>query len=114
MNEGNNKHASLKFFFGGDNTHFKNKLINLGLENNNEAFIEFLLSEFCARIMKEDKLKIHIESGNIYFDDFNTGETIYDFLKMQQNDEKANIDFDFYYNNSYADYFKDYLQNING
>ena len=33
---------------------------------------------------------------------------------MQQNDEKAYINFDFYYNNSYSDYFKDYLQNING
>ena len=64
--------------------------------------------------MKEDKLKIHIESGNIYFDGFNTGETIYDFLKMQQNDEKANIDFDFYYNKSYNDYFKEYLSNIDG
>ena len=66
MNEGNDEHASLKFFFGGNNTNFKNKLITLGLEDNNEAFIEFFLSEFCARIMKEDKLKIHIESGDIF------------------------------------------------
>ena len=41
-------------------------------------------------------------------------ETIYDFLKMQQSDEKANIDFDFYCNKSYSDYFKDYLSNIDG
>ena len=50
----------------------------------------------------------------IYFDSFNTGETIYDFLKMQQNDEKQNIEHDFYYNKSYADYIKEYLKNING
>lgn len=64
--------------------------------------------------MKDDKLKIHIESGDIYFDNFNTGESIYDFLKMQQNEEKANIDHDFYYNKSYNDYFKEYLNNIDG
>ena len=114
LNEGNDEHASLKFTFGGENETFKNKLIELGLDGGNEAFIEFLLSEFSARIMKNDKLKIHIESGDIYFGGFNTGESLYDFLKTQQNQDKQSINYDFYYNKSYEQYFREYLNNING
>ena len=114
LNEGSDEHESLKFFFGGDNKTFNNKLIELQLDKGNEGFIEFLVSEFCSRIMKEEKLKIHIESGDIYFDKFNTRETIYDFFKMQQNNEKIFIDHDFYYNKSYQEHFKEYLKNING
>ena len=114
MNEGKDDHESLQFLFSGENNNFKNKLFQLQLEKNNEAFIEFLLSKFCARIMKEDKLKIHIESGDTYFDGFNTGETIFDFLKMQQNEDKISIEYDFYYNDSYSDYFKRYINNIDG
>ena len=113
LNEGSDKHESLKFFFGGNNKTFNNKLIQLQLEKGNEGFIEFLVSEFCTRIMKEEKLKIHIESGDIYFDKFNTGETIYDFLKMQQNNEKIYIKHDFYYSKSYQEYFKEQLKNVN-
>ena len=91
LSAGNDEHSSLKFFFGGDNTNFKNILIKLDL-----------------------KKSLHIKSGDIYFDGFNPGDTIYDFLKMQQSDEKANIDFDFYCNKSYSNYFKDYLSNIDG
>ena len=36
--------------------------------------------------MRENKLSIHIETGNIYFDNFNTNKNIYDFTKVTNGD----------------------------
>ena len=38
--------------------------------------------------MRENKLMIHIDTGNIYFDDFNTNESFYNFLLAQQDTSK--------------------------
>ena len=71
---------SIEFYFGGENEKFfiKCKLLNLSVENEN--FVDFLSNDYCSHIMRENKLLIHIESGNVYFDNFNTNESIYDFL----------------------------------
>ena len=108
------QHESLQFFHGGENQKLVSRINELKLGDGNEYFIDFLLSEFAFRIMEEDKLKIHIESGDIYFDKYNTGESLFDFLKMQQNENHSFIDRDFYYNGSYDDYFRDFLNDITG
>ena len=99
------QHESLQFFHGGKNQNLINRVNELKLGDGNEHFTDFLLSEFTFRIMEGDKLKIHIESGDIYFDKYNTSESLFDFLKMQQNENHSFIDHDFYYNSSYVDYF---------
>ena len=33
-------------------------------------------------------MKIHLESGNIYYDNQNTNESIYNFFQVQQNHTK--------------------------
>ena len=38
--------------------------------------------------MRENKLVINTESGNVYCDNFSTNESIYDFLLAQQVYEK--------------------------
>ena len=48
------------------------KLKQFCLTQRNERFVDFLKSDDCAWIMREKKLAIHIDTGNIYFDDFNT------------------------------------------
>ena len=35
-------------------------------------------------LMQRNKLSIHIETGNIYYDNIDTGESIYHFLIHQQ------------------------------
>ena len=102
------QHEALQFFHGGENRNLVDRINELKLADGNEYFIDFLLSEFAFRIMEEDKLKIHIESGDIYFDKYNTGESLFDFLKMQQNENHSFIDHHFYYNSSYDDYFREF------
>ena len=40
--------------------------------------------------MQSNDLKIHIETGNIYFNDTDTNESIADFMKNQQNNDYQN------------------------
>ena len=37
--------------------------------------------------MTQNKLSIHLESGDIFYDNHNTGENFYNFLLSQQNDK---------------------------
>ena len=62
--------------------------------------------------MKANKLKIHVESGNIYRDNNDTNESIYGFLENQENETKRWIDFEFVLSDDYNDYFMKYLVNI--
>ena len=64
--------------------------------------------------MKQNRLKIHIETGNIWYDGSDTGESIFTFLKMQQNDDMIFIENHFLYNDSYKNYFGNYINNIDG
>ena len=41
--------------------------------------------------MTENKLSIHVESGDIFYDNHNTDENFYSFLLSQQNDEAAYV-----------------------
>ena len=67
------------------------------------------MSATCAQIMEDNKLKIHIETGNIYFDNYDTNESIFGFFQSQEDDAKIFIDYDFFYNGSYQKYFGDYI-----
>ena len=68
-------------------------------------FLDFLQSDLCKKIMKDNKLKIHIETGNIYHNNKDTNESILDFLFNQQNPINSIIDFDFIYGESYKECF---------
>ena len=46
--------------------------------------------------MKKNKLRIHVDTGNIYYDNFNTNKSIYDFLLAQQNSYKKLLNIKFF------------------
>ena len=114
VNKGKDNHKNLNLFYGGLDTKFKDKVLEFNLVSDNEAFIDFLLSNSAERIMKQNRLKIHIETGNIWYDGFDTGESIFTFLKMQQNDDMIFIENNFLYSDSYKNYFSNYINNIDG
>ena len=60
--------------------------------------------------MVQNKLKIHVESGNIFHNNIDTNESIYRFFQQQEDSSKAFINFDFIFGYSYSDYF-DWLIN---
>ena len=62
--------------------------------------------------MKANKLKIHVESGNIYHDNNDINESICGFFENQEDETKRWIDFEFVLSDDYDDYFMKYLVNI--
>ena len=52
---------------------------NLNLNRKNLDFLDFLSSDIGSQIFREKMLSIHIETCNIFYDNYNTGESIYNF-----------------------------------
>ena len=55
---------------------------------NPNEFISFLCLERGQNIMANNSLSIHIESGNIFSQNFNTNGNFYRFLLAQQDETK--------------------------
>ena len=62
--------------------------LKLNLSEDNEKFIDFLSSDVGSQILRENKLSIHIETANIFYENYNTNESIYNFLLRQQDETK--------------------------
>ena len=75
------------------------------LSPNNLEFLEFLQSDQCKQIFIENKLKINVESSNIYYDNTDTNKGILDFIFNQQNPVSGDIPYNFTGDNSYKNYF---------
>ena len=76
------------FFYGRESEQFVNALEFIGLSPINREFSAFLISDLGRKTMTQNKLSIHVESGDIFYDNHNnTGENFYNFLLCQQNDE---------------------------
>lgn len=52
-------------------------------------FANFLQTQEYESIMKENRISIHMEIGNILFDDENSQEIIYSFMEAQQDYENC-------------------------
>ena len=98
-------HSNLNFFTGEKNKKFDDIIGGIGPSSNNLDFLDFLQSDQCKQILVNNKLNIHIETGNFYHDDQDTNESILDFFFNQQNPITGVINFDFVYGESYAVYF---------
>lgn len=80
----------LKLFYRYENDHFLTKL-KLSLNGDMQKFCEFLTLDCWRKILRENKLTIHIETENIYYDNFKTNESISDFIFAQQDGNKKKL-----------------------
>ena len=71
--------GEIEFYFGGENDNFFLMCSQLGL-NKDENFIDFLPSDIGLQILRENMLSIHIKTGNIFYNNNNTNESIYNFF----------------------------------
>ena len=94
----------LKFYFGGKNHNFFLMYLWLGINKDNENFIDFLSSEIVSQIFREDLLSINIETGNSFYDNYNTNESTYSFLLNQPDKVKQVI----HATLTYKDFFSNY------
>ena len=101
---------SIYFFYRGDSQQFVDALEFIGLSPINREFAAFLLSDLCRQTMTQNKLSIHVESGDIFYDNHNTEENFYNFLLSQQNDEAAYVPKKISNSNSFEKYITTFLQ----
>ena len=105
----------LEFFERGQNKEFKDKVKLIGLKTDSIEFLEFLQSSFCQELLIENKLKIHIQNGKIFFNNLDTNESIYSFFQKQENQSKAKIKHrHFTFTHSYEDYFEWLVHSFKG
>ena len=98
----------LEFFYGGNNENFVRTYNFLSLNKDNNEFVSFLCSDN-EQNMTNNSLSIHIESGNIFYQNFNTNENFYSFLLAQQDETKAIIPKLIAYHYNFEKYIKNYL-----
>ena len=91
----------LDFFADDQSENFQNKLQSLDL---NEEFTDFFMYEECKDAPERNNIKTHIDCSNIFIDNQNTNESLYDFLQNQQNEKEKQLPIDFFYDDDYSDY----------
>ena len=72
----------LEFFEGSQSKELEDKVKLIGISTDSIEFLEFLQSSFYQELLIENKLKIHIKSGNIFFNNLDTNESIYVFSQQ--------------------------------
>ena len=71
----------------------------------NQEFLDFLQWDLCKEILVNNHLKIHIETGNIYYKIEDTNESIFEFIKNQQDVSKGIINYNLSFKGNFFDYF---------
>ena len=99
-----NVSENIYFFYGDESDNFYSSLKFIGLSPMNREFGAFLMPDSGKCVMVENKLSIHVESGDIFYENQNTGENFYNFLLAQQNDDAAFIPKKFSYRISFENY----------
>ena len=93
-------------FTGGKNQKFDLFVQKFGRSSENMEFLDFLQWDYCKEMLENNDLKMHIETGNIYYKNNDTNESIFEFMKNQQDSSKGKINFDLTYDGNYNDYFR--------
>ena len=82
------------------------------MDEENKSFIDFIASEIGEEIFIQNKLSIHFETGNIYYKNLKTNESIYDFLLQQHDKTKQFINVTPSFNDSFSNYIKEFLDDL--
>ena len=57
---------------------------NVGtLNESNQCFLDYLSSDFAREVLSKNKIKIHLDTGNICYNNLNMTQSIYSFLRSQ-------------------------------
>ena len=106
----------LKFFSGGKTeigTLRTNAINNVGVLNNSNAdFLEFLSSDIGRNLMIRTKLKIHIETGQLFHDNQIAGESIFNFLRNQEDITKKLLKVNIAITDDFDYYVREILSNV--
>ena len=84
-----------EFFNGGANEKFSNIIRTLDSSSDTLEFLDLLQGKICKKILEDNKFKIHIETGNIFYDNHDTNESIHNFILAQSNPISGEIEHTF-------------------
>ena len=111
-----NEPIDLDFFCGGEKNKqklYENATKNIGvLNNSNKKFIDYLTSKYGDFVLLKNKIKIHLESGQIFHDNNITNESFYDFLNNQQDLNKKELDITIPIGNDFNVYVREILTDV--
>ena len=79
------------------------------MNENNEQFLDYLSSDFACEALSKNKVKIHLDTGNIYYNNLNMIERIYSFMLAQQDETKKLTDFDLDINDDFEFYLDEMI-----
>ena len=90
----------LKFFYGDETETdlLQKRLLQKtwkyigNLSKSSLEFLDYLSSNYGKELLHKNKLKIHLESGEIFHDNVNTGENFYNFFSDQEDETKNFVD----------------------
>ena len=105
--------SDLEFFCGEKNEQklIENATKNVGALIESNKFIYYLTSKYGNFILTNNKIKIHLESGQIFTDNNLTGESFDDFLRNQGLSKKE-LDIEISVGNDFDFYVKEILSNV--
>ena len=86
--------SEFEFFTGRTNQKFDSFVRKFGLSSENMEFLDLLQWDYCKEILENNDLKIYVEIGNIYYKNNDTNESVFEFMKNQQDSSKSKINFD--------------------
>ena len=101
---------SMYFFYGGDSQQFVDTLEFIVLSPTNREFAAFMLFGLGRQTMTQRRLSIHVESGDVFYNNHNTGENF--FLLSKQNENGAFVPEKFSYRNDFENYISTFLQDF--
>ena len=87
-------------------------MIQLGVDEDGLEFLSYLQTDYCGELMRENKMKIHIETSNLFFDNENLNEIIYDFFLAQVDPTKKLMPIEFEISDNYQNYVMEYFNAI--
>ena len=103
---------SLRGNDGGNELKF-HAMLNIGILNkSNEHFLDYLSSDFAREVLSKNKMKIHLDAGNSYYNHLNMRETIYSFMNAQQGEATKFVDFDLDINNNFEFYLDEVIASV--
>ena len=108
--------VDLEFFCRGEKN--KQKLVENATKNidilndSNKKFISYLTSKYGDFVLAKNKIKIHLESGQIFHDNNITTKSFFDFLNNQQDLTKKELEINLPIGNDFNVYVREVLTDI--
>ena len=101
----------MQFFYGSENAELGQKLYQFGLNEDRKKICR--QQSKCKCFLQQNKMSIYIKTGNIFFNNVNSVESIYDFLVAQQSYNIKKMEFGFTFQQTTNLMFLNTIKNTN-